>query len=477
MMKIAVIGSGISGLGAAWALEQSKSGEPNQVVVYEADNRLGGHSNTVDVTLTNPDGSQWHRPVDTGFIVFNGANYPNLVRLFDHFNVPTTITDMEFGVSVGTSSGDWRTKRKVEYRANNIFAQKRNFFDPSYVRMTLEILKFFKLGRLAQLEGVPSDLSLGDFLDQHGFSERFTNQFLLPMAAAIWSGTSLAMRDYPVETFLRFYRNHGLLALNESPQWRTVAGGSRVYVNRLVAALDAEIRLATPVASVRPIHDDQLLVTDANGHQDVFDEVIFACHSDQALAILGDEASQYEREILGAVGYKPNRAVLHTDTGQLPNLRSTWSSWNYLADDTSADCPSTAISYYMNDLQVFESPKPVVVTVNPFAEIPQEEILAELTYAHPQFDMAAIKAQTRLHQIQGVRGLWFAGAWTGYGFHEDGLQSGLSVAQCLGGHVPWAGQIMPASTASQCVDFGAVAARLHQKLGPRALKPELQAAE
>ena len=213
------------------------------------------------------------------------------------------------------------------------------------------------------------------------------------------------------------------------------------------------------------------------GHQESFDQVIFACHSDQALAILGDDASARERELLGAIEYKPNRAVLHTDTNQLPNRRSAWSSWNYLAEDSSAECLETAISYYMNDLQVFESPEPVVVTVNPFADIDESKILQEFSYAHPQFNMPAINAQRHLHEIQGVRNRWFAGAWTGYGFHEDGLQSGLTVAAALGGTVPWAGKIMPMSPASQCVNFGDVARRMRQDQSPLNAWPVLNAAE
>ena len=477
-MKIAVIGTGITGLGAAWSLEQGILAHEGQVILYEADNRLGGHSNTVDVTLKNPDGSTWHRPVDTGFIVFNSYNYPNLVKLFEHFDVPTTVTDMEFGVSVGKGRGPWNHKQKLEYRANNLFAQRRNLTNPPYIRMVLEILKFFKLGRLAQLEGIDEQLTLGDFLDRHGFSRVFANEFLLPMAAAIWSGTSLSMRDYPVATFLRFYRNHGLLALNESPIWHTVDGGSRVYVEKLKAALRAEIRMNTPVTRVQTLDNDQgVVVTDHSGHQESFDQVIFACHSDQALTILGDDASARERELLGAIEYKPNRAVLHTDANQLPNRRSAWSSWNYLAEDSSAECLETAISYYMNDLQVFESPEPVVVTVNPFADIDESKILQEFSYAHPQFNMAAINAQRHIHEIQGVRNRWFAGAWTGYGFHEDGLQSGLTVAAALGGTVPWAGNIMPMSPSSQCVNFGDVARRIRQDLAPLNAWPVLNAAE
>ena len=463
-MKIAVIGSGITGLGAAWSLEQSMAPMGAQVVLFEAESRLGGHSNTADITLKNPDGSLWHRAVDTGFIVFNSYNYPNLVNLFNHFDIPTTVTDMEFGVSVGRGGGSWRHKPKLEYRANNLFAQRRNLFNPGYIRMVLEILKFFKLGRLAQLEGIDDTITLGDFLRTHRFSESFATEFLLPMAAAIWSGTSLSMRDYPVATFLRFYRNHGLLALNESPIWRTVNGGSRVYVERLAQELHADIRKNTAVGHVKSVENGQgVAVIDHSGNQDLFDHVIFACHSDQALAILGDEASPLERELLGAIEYKPNRVVLHTDPSQLPNRRSAWSSWNYLAEDSSASSLQTAISYYMNDLQVFESPEPIVVTVNPFAPIDERKIIQEFIYAHPQFNMRAINAQRRIHEIQGVSRRWFAGAWTGYGFHEDGLQSGLTVAAALGGSVPWAGDIMPMSPASQCVNFGDVARRIRNE--------------
>ncbi|MBK9445323.1 MAG: FAD-dependent oxidoreductase [Betaproteobacteria bacterium] len=429
--KIAVIGSGISGLSAAWLLSQQY-----EVTLFEAGEKLGGHTNTVDVTV---DGVT--HPVDTGFLVFNHKTYPNLTALFAQLEVASVETEMSFAVSLESPDLEWAGSSLA-----TVFGQKRNLARPAFWRMLADILRFNRES-IAWLDAGPDErLSLRDYLQQNGYSRAFTDWYLLPMGAAIWSCPADSMLDYPLATFVRFCRNHGLLQVFDRPLWRTVQGGGREYVRKLAAQIgDEHIRLATPVRRVERCPEGVRL-TLADGVE-TFDQVVLACHSDQALHLLGSSASDGERELLSAIRYQPNRAVLHTDSALLPRNRSLWSAWNYSAGtDAGANVSSqspVSVSYLINRLQPLPFETPVVVSLNPQREPNPEKVLAEFTYAHPLFDGPAIAAQARLHEIQGVDRLWFCGAWGGYGFHEDGLRSGLQVAAALGCQAPWQKPAMP----------------------------------
>lgn len=418
--RIAVIGSGISGLASAVLLSRRHA-----VTLFEKDERLGGHSNTVDVTLEG--GSH---PVDTGFLVFNRRTYPNLCALFAWLGVESIESEMSFSVSLREPALEWAGSD-----LGTVFAQPRNLLRPAFLGMLREILRFNAMAtRLATgKEAVPS-VALGEYLDQHRYGHAFRNWYLLPMAAAIWSSPTRTILEYPLATFARFCHNHGLLQILDRPRWMTVRGGSRAYVRRMAAMLD-DVRTATPVLAVR--RDEHGVWIHAGAETERFDDVVFACHSDQALKLLGDEASTAERAILGAVRYQDNRAVLHTDSRLLPRRSRVWSAWNYLAGSGDVDLRPVSVSYLINRLQPLPSGTPVVVSLNPFLEPDPGSVLREFHYAHPVFDQGAIDAQSRLSQIQGRAHGWFAGAWTGYGFHEDGLNSALNVVEALGVEVPW----------------------------------------
>lgn len=429
--KIAVIGSGISGLSAAWLLSQQ-----HDVTLFEAGKTLGGHTNTVDVTV---DGLT--HPVDTGFLVFNHKTYPNLTALFAHLDVASVETEMSFAVSLDTPDLEWAGSSLA-----TVFGQKRNLVRPAFWRMLADILRFNRES-VAWLDSLPDEtLSLRDYLQRGGYSRAFTDWYLLPMGAAIWSCPTGSMLDYPLATFVRFCRNHGLLQVFDRPLWRTVQGGGRAYVEKLAAQIGHDhIRLATPVRRVERCAAGVRLTLPVG--IEYFDQVVLACHSDQVLALLGDAASDAERELLSAIRYQPNRAVLHTDAALLPRDRSLWSAWNYSAgEDAGTGCP-VSVSYLINRLQPLPFATPVVVSLNPERAPAPEKVLAEFSYAHPLFDGPAIAAQARLPEIQGVDRLWYCGAWGGYGFHEDGLRSGLQVAAALGCSAPWETAVAPVAHA------------------------------
>ncbi len=422
-MKIAIIGAGISGLGCAHALLADRQ-HGLQITLYEAALRPGGHTNTVDVSL---DGR--HYPVDTGFLVFNERTYPNLIRLFGELGVPVAASDMSFAVSVPVPGLFGR--RTLEWAGTDlagVFAQRRNLTSPAFLHMLADLIRFNRQAtRIAQGQEATGDLSLGEFLDRHRYGRSFRQLYLLPMAAAIWSCPMATMLAYPLQTFVRFCHNHGLLQIEDRPRWFTVRGGARQYVERIVHRLP-EVRLGDPVQRVsRDARSGRVLVASSRG-RDSFDQVVLATHSDQSLRLLAD-ASEAERDVLAAVGYQPNRAVLHTDARLMPAARRVWSSWNYLSNG-NAD-PAVSVTYWLNRLQPLPFATPVFVSLNPFIEPNPSTVLAEFDYAHPVFDAAAIAAQQRLPAVQGTNGVWFAGAWTGYGFHEDGLKSGLAVAERL----------------------------------------------
>jgi predicted NAD/FAD-binding protein len=419
-MRIAIVGAGISGLGCAWLLDQRHA-----ITLYEAAPRLGGHSNTVDVRHHGRS-----MPVDTGFIVYNEQNYPDLTRLFRTLGVPTHGSDMSFGVSID--------RGRLEYCGNSptaLFAQTGNVLRLDFHRMLLDVLRFNREGARALANGLDETTSLVAFLDRHDFCEPFRRCYLLPMGAAIWSGTIADMLDFPAKSFLRFFANHGLLSVNGQPDWRTVTGGARVYVERLRACLSGTIRPDTPVRAVRRLPDG-VEVIDADGGCARFDQVVLACHADQVLALI-ERPSAAERAVLGAFHYRVNHAVLHQDPALMPRRRGAWASWNYLTDRPVDDRAQVSVTYWMNRLQGIDPACPLFLSLNPLFEPAPERVLARFVYTHPQFTRETLGAQARRADIQGRDRLWFAGAHWGYGFHEDGLRSGLEVAAALGTPAPW----------------------------------------
>jgi len=427
-MNIAVIGSGISGLSCAWRLSQAGQ----EVTLFEANDYFGGHTHTVDVTL---DGVT--HGVDTGFLVFNHRTYPQLVRLFEELEIETVATDMSFSVKLPLG------KRMLEWAGANldtVFTQRRNLFSPRFMVMLRDILRFNREATAMALAGHSEAwaISLGDYLSGQGYSREFRDWYLLPMAGCIWSCPTEQMMAFPVATFIRFCHNHGLLQVSNRPQWRTVKGGARHYVDKMLTDIPNK-HLSRPVQSVNrvSIGGRNRIVIVAAGATSIHDHVVLAGHSDQTLRMLQD-ATESERAILGAVRYQPNRAVLHTDSSVLPGDKKAWSAWNYQSerDSGSGKDPKVCVHYLINQLQPLPFRQPVIVSLNPIEEPRADSILNQFNYAHPVFDRAAIAAQARLADIQGVANTWFAGAWTGYGFHEDGLKSGLAVAQAIKHRAP-----------------------------------------
>jgi predicted NAD/FAD-binding protein len=423
-MKIAVVGSGISGLSCAFRLVN----DGQDVSLFEANDYFGGHTHTVDVTI---DGKTWG--VDTGFLVFNHRTYPNLVRLFRELDVETVATDMSFSVKMPASSRPGSTM--LEWAGANldtVFSQRRNLLNPRFLRMLRDILRFNRqtTGLVLNNDDPDWSMSLGAFLNHHAYSAEFRDWYLLPMAGCIWSCPTKQMLGFPVATFIRFCHNHGLLQVNDRPQWHTVKGGARCYVKKLLKPIERKY-LNTPVRSIsrQTVNGLQQVIIDSALGVQLYDHVVLACHSDQALSLLAD-ASTDERSMLSAVRYQPNRAVLHTDAGLLPMQRKAWSAWNYQSQ--SGEEPDVCVHYLINKLQPVPFTSPVIVSLNPIEEPAPQSVIDAFHYSHPVFDAAAIAAQRTLIAQQGVSNTWFAGAWTGYGFHEDGLRSGLAVAQSIG---------------------------------------------
>jgi uncharacterized protein len=418
-MRVAVVGTGIAGNAAAYALAHAE--HISKLVVYERDLRPGGHSATVDVQY---DGVTI--PVDTGFIVYNEENYPLLTRLFQHLDVPTKLSDMGFSFSLDGGRREWAGL--THGYINGFFAQRRSFFSPRHWLMLREMARFTAVCRTALDSGTLDGATLGQFLTNNRFSGGFRNDYILPMASAIWSTPLGGILNFPAASFVHFFDNHRLLSWNR-PFWRTVDGGSRRYVDKMIQAFRRSIRLGTAVVDVQRI-GNKVQVTDASGHVDEFDHVILACHSDQSLAMLSDATAE-ERGILADVQYRPNRVFLHRDTRLMPRRKAAWAAWNFLKD--SAD---------RSDGDVF-------VTLNPKDEPDPALTFARFSYDHPQFDQVAMDAQKRLNAVQGRGHVWFAGAWTGYGFHEDGIRSGFAVAEALGAVVPWLKPDLPMVKAAE----------------------------
>ena len=414
--RIAVVGAGVSGLGAAWALRHK-----HDVTLFEKRDRLGGHANTVTIDY---DGKSID--VDTGFIVFNALNYPNLTALFEHLDVATFNTDMSFGFSLD---------KELEWSSNGlsgILADPKNLLRPAFLGMLRDILKFNDKAQADLEAGNLIGLTLGQYLDKIGMGERFKTHYLLPMGAAIWSSTESDMVDYPAEAFIRFFNNHRLMHAKR-PQWGTVKGGSRSYVTKIKADLDkAGISYADGATRVR--RDGKgVVITDASGEVHTFDEVILACHSDQALQLLEDPSAD-ERDMLGAIPYSQNEAVLHRDESLVPRRENARAAWSYLRE---AGQDGAAVSYDMNRLQNIPRETPLYVTLNPVRQPDPALTFGRFEYDHPQFTAPGMAAQRIFNSIQGVNHTWFAGAWLGYGFHEDGLRAGLRAALRLGGEIPW----------------------------------------
>jgi predicted NAD/FAD-binding protein len=407
--KIAIVGGGISGLSAAYYLASE-----HDVTLFEAEPALGGHARTV---MAGKNGDQ---PVDTGFIVFNYVTYPLLTRLFQDLNVPVIKSEMSFGASINDG---W-----LEYGLNNlgtIVAQKRNLLRPQYYKMIADIVRF---GKHAEAAAKDDDKTIGELVDELGLGAWFRNHYLMPMCGAIWSTPVDDVDAFPAKSLVRFFRNHALLAGLGEHQWWTVKGGSVEYVRRLKDALltrGCTIRTASPVRRINRAATG-VTIWAANAASERFDEVILACHSDQALSILGDDATEAEQSALSAIRYQTNRAVLHCDPAQMPKRRACWSSWAYRSQDGDI-----GVTYWMNRLQAIPDSDPLFVTLNPSREIPAAMIYDQTEYAHPIFDRAAMQAQTRIREMQGQNMTWFAGAWNRHGFHEDGIASAMRVVRMI----------------------------------------------
>ena len=428
-MKIAVIGSGVSGLAAAWLLRRHAD-----VRVYERNGYAGGHTNTIQV----PGGPA----VDTGFIVFNERNYPELTGMFRHLKVGSQASEMSFSASIGGG--------RLEYAGDNLntlFAQRWNLLDRSHWRMLLDIVRFNRDAKRALRSGLKSEVTLGEFILEGRYGDELSRRYLLPMAAAIWSCPVGAMLKFPAASFLKFFENHGLLDLMDRPRWRTVTGGSRQYVKKLLEGLGGRVHLNLPVTGVRRAADG-VWVREARGAELRYDQVVMASHADESLALLSD-ATDVERDLLGAFHYQENRALLHTDAALMPRRRSVWASWNYLARDIQGEGAQVSVTYWMNRLQSLACEREYFVSLNPLTDPKPESIIYETSYTHPVFTREAMQAQERLPAIQGRDRVWFCGAWCGFGFHEDGLRSAVSVVRSMGYSIPWHAGADAAADATQ----------------------------
>lgn len=429
-MKLAVIGSGISGNSAAWALSKH-----HDVTLYEKRNRPGGHSATVDI---DHDGKII--PVDTGFIVYNTTNYPLLTRLFNYFDIETEKTVMSFSVSLDQGRFEW-----CGDSLRTIFAQKSNLFSPGFLLMLGDILRFNSRAKRDLDAGVLCGMSFGDYIVRRGFSARLRDEYIVPMTAAIWSTPAARMLEFPAESLVRFLDNHRLIQFRR-PSWRTVSGGSRNYVTRLLEDFSGTLLLGTGAERIVR-RDGKVYVTSNRGQTCQFDGVVMASHSDQSLRMLVD-ADSMEKQILSSVSYRPNRVWLHRDPSLMPKRKEAWAAWNYLGNRLPDGNSEITVTYWMNRLQNIDGNYPVFITLNPQVEPRKDLTFGVFDYSHPQFDATALEAQRRLASIQGRNNTWYCGAWTRFGFHEDGLASGLHAAALLGCYAPW--DTKQSSTYAEC---------------------------
>lgn len=416
--KVAVIGSGISGMSAAWFLSQR-----HDVTLFEKNAKLGGHTNSIEIEV---NGEQ--TTVDTGFIVYNEPNYPLLKAMFKHLEVDTHPTDMSFAVSIDQG--------RLEYAGNNLntlFAQRKNLLSFRHWRMIKDILRFNKMAKTDLVRGLNPDLSLGEYLTQNQFNETMQRDYLLPMAAAIWSCPTDTMLQFPAQSFLQFFANHGLLNVNDRPQWRTVKNGAHQYLNKILAFKSFQVIQHGITEVFTSSSNKGVRIVSADGESHQFDQVVFACHADQSYDLLKNQGF----ELLKNFQYQPNQAWLHTDVNQMPRIRSAWASWNYLSGQDRQAKQAVAVSYWMNQLQPLGIQTDVFVTLNPIVEPKAESVIQKIAYEHPVFDRAAMQAQSELGHLQGHKNCWFVGAYCGYGFHEDGLASSAELAKRWQINLPW----------------------------------------
>jgi len=424
-VRIAVIGSGISGVSAAWLLSRV-----HEVDLYEAEQRLGGHTCTLDLAA---NGASF--VADAGFMVFNRRTYPNLIRFFEQLGVEAHDADMSFSVQVADEDIEWSGTN-----LNTVFAQRKNIANPKFLRMLTDVLRFSKDADRLLADPTTAELTLGQLLAREGYSDGFTDWYLIPMGDAIWSTPPGDMLDYPAHTFLRFCDNHGLLHILGKPQWLSVKGGSRTYIDAAIAALSGDLFVGEPVVHVERGATGATVTTPLRSR--TYDAVVLATHPPQAREILGDAMSPIEREVLSAFDFWPNDVVIHTDTSFLPRSRRAWASWNWFAESGDISKAMLMLTYQINSLQDLPAGTPVVMeTLNRHHEPADGTLLAHLSFDHPMYSAHAIAAQKRLPELQGVERVYFAGAWTRYGFHEDGLLSGVRVAEALGATVPWGDQL------------------------------------
>lgn len=417
-MNIAVIGTGIAGLSSAYLLNRK-----HHVDLYEANDYIGGHSNTIEVEHQGRP-----LPIDTGFIVYNETTYPNLVRLFDELDVPTKYAPMSFSLSDLNSGLEYGTRTPA-----GIFAQPGNTLRPAYWRFLSDFGRFFKAARGAIDDPSTEDLTLGEFVDRHQLSEAFRRFYIVPMVSAIWSSPLGTAAQFPARYMMRFYDNHGLLDVRSPVRWRTVDGGSRTYVGKILAELRGKVHLSTPVRGIER-HVDGVTLMLPDGEARRYDHVVIATHSDQALKLLADP-SDAERDILGAIPYEPSTAVLHTDERAMPRRRAAWASWNYVLEAAPGQDQKASLTYWMNELQTLNVDANYFVTMNPVMDIDPAKIVRTIQYAHPVYTLDSLAARRRLLEINGQHHTHFAGAYFYYGFHEDGMRSGVEVARDLG--VEW----------------------------------------